>query len=47
MFISEIDYLYSNLGNANARSIKEINTKELQSLHNQNIFQERTIKPKN
>ena len=44
--ISDIDYLYSNFGNENARPIKEIVTKELQSLYNQNIFQEGTIKPK-
>ena len=44
--ISDIDYLYSNFGTANARPIKEIGTKELQSLFNQNIFQEGTIKPK-
>ena len=44
--ISDIDYLYSNFDTANARPIKEIGTKELQSLHNQNIFQEGTIKPK-
>ena len=44
--ISDIDYLYSNFGTANARPIKEIGTKELQSLYNQNIFQEGTIKPK-
>ena len=44
--ISDIDYLYSNFGTENARPIKEIVTKELQSLHNQNIFQEGTIKPK-
>ena len=44
--ISDIDYLYSNFGTENARPIKEIVTKELQSLYNQNIFQEGTIKPK-
>ena len=44
--ISDIDYLYSNFGTENARPIKEIATKELQSLYNQNIFQEGTIKPK-
>ena len=44
--ISDIDYLYSNFGTKNARPIKEIGTKELQSLYNQNIFQEGTIKPK-
>ena len=44
--ISDIDYLYSNFGTENARPIKEISTKELQSLYNQNIFQEGTIKPK-
>ncbi len=44
--ISDIDYLYSNFDTENARPIKEIGTKELQSLHNQNIFQEGTIKPK-
>lgn len=44
--VSDIDYLYSNFGNENARPIKEIVTKELQSLYNQNIFQEGTIKPK-
>ena len=44
--ISDIDYLYSNFGTENARPIKEIGTKELQSLYNQNIFQEGTIKPK-
>ena len=44
--ISDIDYLYSNFGIENARPIKEINTKELQSLYNKNIFQEGTIKPK-
>ena len=44
--ISDIDYLYSNFGTENARPIKEIDTKELQSLYNQNIFQEGTIKPK-
>ncbi len=44
--ISDIDYLYSNFGSKNARPIKEIGTKELQSLYNQNIFQEGTIKPK-
>ena len=44
--ISDIDYLYSNFGTENARPIKEIGTKELKSLYNQNIFQEGTIKPK-
>ena len=44
--ISDIDYLYSNFGTKNARPIKEIGTKELQSLYNQNIFREGTIKPK-
>ena len=44
--ISDIDYLYSNFGTENARPIKEIGYKELQSLYNQNIFQEGTIKPK-
>ena len=44
--ISDIDYLYSNFGTENARPIKEIGTKKLQSLYNQNIFQEGTIKPK-
>ena len=44
--ISDIDYLYSNFGTENARPIKAIGTKELQSLYNQNIFQEGTIKPK-
>ena len=44
--ISDIDYLYSNFGTENARPIKEIGNKELQSLYNQNIFQEGTIKPK-
>ena len=44
--ISDIDYLYSNFGTENARPIKEIGTKELQSLYNQNTFQEGTIKPK-
>ena len=44
--ISDIDYLYSNFGTKNARPIKEIGTKELKSLYNQNIFQEGTIKPK-
>ena len=44
--ISDIDYLYSNFGTKNARPIKEIVTKELQALYNQNIFQEGTIKPK-
>ena len=44
--ISDIDYLYSNFGTENARPIKEIVTKELQSLYNQNTFQEGTIKPK-
>jgi len=44
--ISDIDYLYSNFGTENARPIKEIDTNELQSLYNQNIFQEGTIKPK-
>ena len=44
--ISDIDYLYSNFGTENARPIKEIVTKELQSLNNQNIFQEGTMKPK-
>ena len=44
--ISDIDYLYSNFGTENARPIKEIGTKELQSLDNQKIFQEGTIKPK-
>ena len=44
--ISDIDYLYSNFGTKNAKPIKEIGTKELQSLYNQNIFQEGTIKPK-
>ena len=44
--ISDIDYLYSNFSTENARPIKEIGTKELQSLYNQNIFQEGTIKPK-
>ena len=44
--ISDIDYLYSNFDTENAKPIKEIGTKELQSLHNQNIFQEGTIKPK-
>ena len=44
--ISDIDYLYSNFGTKNARPIKEIGTKELQSLYKQNIFQEGTIKPK-
>ena len=44
--ISDIDYLYSNFGSENARPIKEIGNKELQSLYNQNIFQEGTIKPK-
>ena len=44
--ISDIDYLYSNFGTENARPIKEIGTKELQSLYDQNIFQEGTIKPK-
>ena len=44
--ISDIDYLYSNFNTENARPIKEIDTIELQSLYNQNIFQEGTIKPK-
>tara|TARA_B100000886_G_scaffold189763_1_gene130559 strand:- start:2790 stop:3716 length:927 start_codon:yes stop_codon:yes gene_type:complete len=44
--ISDIDYLYSNFGTENVRPIKEIDTQQLQSLYNQNIFQERTIKPK-
>ena len=44
--ISDIDYLYSNFDTENAKPIKEIGTKELQSLYNQNIFQEGTIKPK-
>ena len=44
--ISDIDYLYSNFVIENARPIKEIDTKDLQSLYNQNIFQEGTIKPK-
>ena len=44
--ISDIDYLYSNFGTENTRPIKEIGTKELKSLYNQNIFQEGTIKPK-
>ena len=44
--ISDIDYLYSNFGTENAMPIKEIFTKELQSLYDQNIFQEGTIKPK-
>ena len=44
--ISDIDYLYSNFGTKSAKPIKEIGTKELQSLYNQNIFQEGTIKPK-
>ena len=44
--ISDIDYLYSNFGTENARPIKEIDTKKLQSLYKQNIFQEGTIKPK-
>tara|TARA_B100001027_G_scaffold46404_1_gene30308 strand:+ start:19 stop:963 length:945 start_codon:yes stop_codon:yes gene_type:complete len=44
--ISDIDYLYSNFGTEDARPIKEIDTNELQSLYNQNIFQEGTIKPK-
>lgn len=44
--ISDIDYLYSNFGTENARPIKEIGTKKLRSLYNQNIFQEGTIKPK-
>lgn len=44
--ISDIDYLYSNFNTENARPIKEIGTKELHSLHHQNIFQEGTIKPK-
>ena len=44
--ISDSDYLYSIFVTVNARPIKEIGTKELQSLHNQNIFQEGTIKPK-
>ena len=44
--ISDIDYLYSNFGTENAKPIIEIGTKELQSLYNQNIFQEGTIKPK-
>ena len=44
--ISDIDYLYSNFGTENAKPIKEIDTKKLQSLYNQNIFQEGTIKPK-
>ena len=44
--ISDIDYLYSNFGTENAKPIKEIVTKELQSLYNQNTFQEGTIKPK-
>ena len=44
--ISDIDYLYSNFGTENAKRIKKIDTKELQSLYEQNIFQEGTIKPK-
>ena len=44
--ISDIDYLYSNFGTENAKPIKDIGTKKLQSLYNQNIFQEGTIKPK-
>ena len=44
--ISDIDYLYSNFGTKNAIPIKEIGTKKLRSLYNQNIFQEGTIKPK-
>ena len=44
--ISDIDYLYSNFGTENVRPIKEIDTQQLQSLYNQNIFQEGTIKPK-
>ena len=44
--ISDIDYLYSNFGTENAKPINEIGTKELQSLYNQNIFQEGTIRPK-
>tara|TARA_Y100000748_G_C15447634_1_gene469645 strand:+ start:316 stop:1260 length:945 start_codon:yes stop_codon:yes gene_type:complete len=44
--ISDIDYLYRNFGTENATPIKEIDTKELKSLYNRNIFQEGTIKPK-
>ena len=44
--ISDIDYLYRNFGAENASPIKEIDTKELKSLYNRNVFQEGTIKPK-
>ena len=43
---SDIDYLYRNFGTENSTPIKEIDTKELKSLYNRNIFQEGTIKPK-
>ena len=44
--ISDIDYLYRNFGKDNATPIKQISTKELRKLYEQNIFQEGTIKPK-
>ena len=44
--ISDIDYVYSNFGDKEQTSIKEINFKDLNNLYNENIFQEGTIKPK-
>ena len=44
--ITDIDYLYRNFGKNNATPIKQIDSKELRSLYEKNIFQEGTIKPK-
>ena len=44
--ISDIDYVYSNFGQEEQAPIKEISFKDLNSLYNQNTFQEGTIKPK-
>ena len=44
--ISDIDYVYSNFNQNEQEPIKEIGSKELNDLYNENIFQEGTIKPK-
>ena len=44
--VSDIDYVYSNFNQKEQEPIKEIGSKELNDLYNENIFQEGTIKPK-
>ena len=44
--VSDIDYVYSNFNQKEQEPIKEISSKELNDLYNENIFQEGTIKPK-